>query len=81
MKFIFLLLGIVSLVSSVYFMLDVADIFNDMIDIGTFKMYKDELIRPFFLFIIGLFYIFDFFRIKKKKKISLSAKLSNSQAV
>ncbi|WP_460218291.1 hypothetical protein [Psychroserpens sp. MEBiC05023] len=65
MKRIILLLGIVSILFSIYFFLEMYDIFQDIFKRGFFKTNKGDLLKPTLLLVLGIFLIWP--ALKKSK--------------
>ena len=67
MKYIFLLLGIISILFSIYFFSERADIFADIFDRGFSKTNKADLLLPILILLIGLFFFYTYFKQTKKQ--------------
>ena len=67
MKYILLLLGTISMLFSIYFFIETADIFKDIFDRGFIRTNKADLLKPTLIFIVGIFFFFVHYKQQKNK--------------
>ena len=62
MKYIFLLLGTICILFSIFFYMETWDIFKDIIDRGFSKTNKDDLLKPTLILLVGIFFLYVYFK-------------------
>lgn len=62
MKYIYLLFGIICLFFSIFFFIERSDIFSDIFKRGFNKTNKADLYLPTFISLIGLFFLYIYYK-------------------
>jgi hypothetical protein len=62
MKYTLLLLGIVSILFSLYFFFETSDIFHDIVHRGFGKTNKADLLKPVLILLLGLFFLYLYYK-------------------
>lgn len=68
MKYLFLLLGIISILFSIYFFIETSDIFVDFFERGFSKTNKGDLLKPILILLIGIFFLYLYYKQLKNIK-------------
>jgi hypothetical protein len=58
MKYIYLLLGTICILFSIYYFFETSDIFIDIFERGFTRTNKSDLLKPAFILLIGLFFFY-----------------------
>lgn len=62
MKYIYLLLGTICILFSIYFFIETSDIFIDIFERGFTRTNKSDLLKPTFILLIGFFFFYIYYK-------------------